>query len=260
MTQEGPFDEGHGLLDRSPRIAGLPSAQGFGRNRPFPEGRRRVVRRRSTGSVCSRSTCQRPGRGPPPAALLPSWGPYDTDLLEKASEEALQGWFRVLGPRGLLRSTTGNPPAARRDDRADQDARRTVREPPNSRNCWRTVVAEVERSGPGDRRSGPPPPSTRDRVPDKSNWGWNWLPVKSALEYLFWSGWITAGRGEPASSNDAMTCLGGCCPGTVHESRNARSREEATRDCWRSPPGGVGTARCPGDYFRPPARESEAGG
>ncbi|MCB0831565.1 MAG: YcaQ family DNA glycosylase [Solirubrobacterales bacterium] len=193
------------------------------------------------------------------AHLLPLYsrlGPYDVGLLEKASSKR---------PRRLVEywahEASFVPPETHRllrwrMDRADREAWRTVRAAADQPELLEDVVAEVERSGPvtaGQVAAAVDP----DHIPDKSNWGWNWPPVKSALEYLFWSGRITS-AGRTGQFERLYDLPERVIPGHVHEAA-APSQDEAIEGLLEisARAHGVGTARCLRDYFRLPARESK---
>ena len=232
------------------------AAQGFGRERPFPRVTMRQVQatidRIGLLQIDSVNVLAR-------AHLLPLYsrlGPYDTGLLERAYSKK---------PRRLVEywaheASFVPPPTHRllrwRMDRADQDAWRTVRAAADQPELLADVVSEVTRSGPvtaGQVAAAIDP----DHVPDRSNWGWNWPPVKSALEYLFWSGRITS-AGRSGQFERLYDLPERVLPGPVHEAATPGS-EEAIEGLLEisARAHGVGTTRCLRDYFRLPAKESK---
>ena len=195
------------------------------------------------------------------AHLLPLYsrlGPYDIDLLEKASSKR---------PRRLVEywahEASFVPPETHhllrwRMERADTEAWRTVRAAADQPELLESVIAEVTRSGPvtaGQVAAAVDP----DHVLEKKNWGWNWPPVKSALEYLFWSGRITS-AGRTSQFERRYDLPERVLPDAVHAA-DPPSREEALDGLLEisARAHGVGTVRCLRDYFRLPARESKEG-
>lgn len=194
------------------------------------------------------------------AHLLPLFsrlGPYDTGLLERASAKR---------PRRLVEywahEASFVPPETHRllrwrMARADQDAWRTVRAAASQTELLEDVIREVERSGPvtaGEVAVAVDP----DHIPDKSHWGWNWPPVKSALEYLFWSGRLTA-AGRTSQFERLYDLPERVLPAHVHEAETPEESDAIAGLIEISARAhGVGTAKCLRDYFRLPAREANS--
>ncbi len=194
------------------------------------------------------------------AHLLPLFsrlGPYDVGLLERASSKR---------PRRLVEywahEASFVPPETHRllrwrMERADQDAWRTVRAAADQTELLEDVMKEVERSGPltaGEVAAAVDP----DHIPDKGNWGWNWPPVKSALEYLFWSGRLTA-AGRTSQFERLYDLPGRVLPPEVHGADTPDEAEAIAGLIEISARAhGVGTAKCLRDYFRLPAKEANA--
>ncbi|MGK2931878.1 MAG: winged helix-turn-helix domain-containing protein [Solirubrobacterales bacterium] len=192
------------------------------------------------------------------AHLMPLFsrlGPYDVNLLKRAAEKR---------PRRLVEywahEASFVPPETHRllrwrMARTDREAWRNVRAAAGNQELLGAVLDEIERSGPvtaAELGELVDP----DHVPSKKNWGWNWPPVKSATEYLFWSGRITAaGRTNQFARLYDLTER--VLPGEVH---GAGDLDEATAISGlieiSARAHGVGTARCLRDYFRIGAKEA----
>jgi hypothetical protein len=93
-------------------------------------------------------------------------------------------------------------------------------------------------------------------VPDRSHWGWNWPPVKSALEYLFWSGRLTAAS-RTSQFERRYDLPERVLPPEVLAEPEVPD-EEAFRELIRISARalGIGTAKCLRDYFRLPAADA----
>ena len=92
---------------------------------------------------------------------------------------------------------------------------------------------------------------------EKNHWGWNWPPVKTALEYLFWSGRVTS-AGRTSQFERLYDLPERVLPGQVHEA-DTPTQEDAIDGLLEisARAHGVGTAACLRDYFRLPAKESK---
>ncbi len=192
------------------------------------------------------------------AHLMPLFsrlGPYDVELLKRASEKPPRRLVEYWAHEASLVPPETHRLLRWRMERAGQEAWRTVRAAADNKELLDAVLEEIDRSGPvtaaelGERVDP-------DHVPDKKNWGWNWPPVKSATEYLFWSGRITsAGRTTQFARRYDLTER--MLPEHVHGAETpgeAVAMVELIDISARAH--GVGTARCLRDYFRLGAREA----
>ncbi|MBK8294061.1 MAG: YcaQ family DNA glycosylase [Solirubrobacterales bacterium] len=194
------------------------------------------------------------------AHLLPLFsrlGPYDTSLLKRASEKPPRRLVEYWAHEASLVPPETHRLLRWRMERADREAWRNVRAASGNPELLGAVLAEIERSGPitaaelGEQVDP-------DHVPTKKNWGWNWPPVKSATEYLFWSGRITsAGRTSQFARRYDLTER--VLPGGVHAAETPGEEEAMVELIEISARAhGVGTARCLRDYFRLGAKEAAA--
>jgi len=182
-------------------------------------------------------------------------GPYDMALLDRA---------RDVGPRRLVEYWAHEasliPPQTWallnfRMKRALSDSwggmQRVAREHPE---LVQAVFAEVVSRGPLTSRQLESA-LAHDLPRDKTEWGWNWSLVKSALEHLFWSGQISS-AGRTSQFERRYASLGRVLPKTVAVqsiSPDARpSDDEAFRQLIliAAKAHGVGTEQDLRDYFR----------
>ncbi|MER7165742.1 crosslink repair DNA glycosylase YcaQ family protein [Micromonospora sp. NPDC000207] len=115
-------------------------------------------------------------------------GPYPTELLDTAAYRRPRELFEYWGHEASLVPVGLHPALRWRMARARDDAwggmRRIAREQPGL-VAW--VRDEVAARGPITAAE-----IEHDAPRETGNWGWNWSAVKSALEYLFWAGEVTA--------------------------------------------------------------------
>jgi uncharacterized protein YcaQ len=182
-------------------------------------------------------------------------GPYDTALLERA---------RDVPPRRLVEYWAHEasliPPQTWallnfRMRRAVSDSwggmRRVAREHPE---LVQAVFAEVASRGPLTSRQLETA-LAHDLPRDKSEWGWNWSLVKSALEHLFWSGQISS-AGRTSQFERRYAALERVLPKTVAVQSISPSLRPSDEDAFRqlmliaAKAHGVGTEQCLRDYFR----------
>jgi uncharacterized protein len=182
-------------------------------------------------------------------------GPYDTTLLERA---------RDIAPRRLVEYWAHEasliPPQTWallnfRMKRAVSDSwggmRRVAREHPE---LVQAVFAEVAARGPLTSRQLETA-LAHDLPRDRSEWGWNWSLVKSALEHLFWSGQISS-AGRTSQFERRYAALERVLPRTVAVQSISPSLRPSDEDAFRqlmliaAKAHGVGTEQCLRDYFR----------
>ncbi|GAA2671013.1 winged helix-turn-helix domain-containing protein [Actinoplanes palleronii] len=164
------------------------AAQGF--TDPKPGGAtdlrhlRRVLRRLHLIQMDSVNVLQRAHFMP----LYSRLGPYPAGLLERAAYRKPRELFEFWGHEASLIRADLQPLFRWRMARASEYAwggmRRIVAEQPEL-VAW--VLDEVRRRGPITASD-----IEHDAPRSKDNWGWNWSVVKQALEWLFWSGQVTA--------------------------------------------------------------------
>ena len=165
------------------------AAQGFadGRTTGEPNGwdLRRVLKRVGLLQIDSVNVLER-------AHYLPAFsrlGPYPRDLLDRASQRAPRRLFEYWGHEASLLPVDLHPLLRWRMERAAGDAwggmRRIQRDRPElvarvlEQVAERGPVAASELAESEPRRSGP--------------W-WDWSDAKRAVEWLFWSGQVSAAR------------------------------------------------------------------
>jgi uncharacterized protein YcaQ len=182
-------------------------------------------------------------------------GPYDTALLDRA---------RDLAPRRLLEYWAHEasliPPQTWallnfRMKRALYESwggmKSVALEHPE---LVQVVLAEVAARGPLTSRQLEAA-LEHDLPRDKTEWGWNWSLVKSALEHLFWSGQISS-AGRTSQFERRYAALERVLPRTVAVHSILPSLRPPDDDAFgrlmliAARAHGVGTEQCLRDYFR----------
>lgn len=166
------------------------AAQGFGVRRPQGPATMRHAQgqlaRLAQFQIDSINVVQRAHYLP----LFSRLGPYDTGLLDRAAHRGPRRAFEYWGHAASLIDVTLQPALRFRMQRAEHEAwggmRRIQSKQPE---LVARVREDVVVRGPLTAREV-------DHVEAESrsreNWGWNWSAVKTALEWLFWSGEITS--------------------------------------------------------------------
>ena len=192
------------------------------------------------------------------AHLMPAFsrlGPYDPALMHRAASRKPRRLVEYWAHEASL-----IPPSTRkllrwRMDRTAKEAWRPVRAAAERPELLAAVLRVVDEQGPVSASEVGKQFEENDR-PEIRNWGWNWPPVKSALEYLFWSGQITA-----ASRSSQFERLYDMPDRVLPEAVDIDSDpgpEMAMRELIliSAKAHGFGTAKCLRDYFRLPAAEA----
>ncbi|MEU8611103.1 crosslink repair DNA glycosylase YcaQ family protein [Actinoplanes sp. NPDC048791] len=164
------------------------AAQGFADPRPGGatdmRHLRRVLRRLHLIQMDSVNVLQRAHFMP----LYSRLGPYPTALLDRAAYRRPRLLFEFWGHEASLIDVELQPlfrwRMARAQDYAWGNMRRIVAEQPEL-VAW--VLDEVRQRGPLTAAE-----IEHDAPRTKEHWGWNWSVVKQALEWLFYSGEVTA--------------------------------------------------------------------
>ena len=193
------------------------------------------------------------------AHLMPLYsrsGPYDPALISRASGKAPRRLVEYWAHEASLVPPETHRLLRWRMARAGREAWKTVRAAAEKAELLEAVFEQVSKSGPATaveigREIDP------GNVPDRSDWGWNWPPVKSALEYLFWSGRITASSRSSQFERRYDLPERVLPPEVLHapEPPEAEALEALIEISARAH--GIGTASCLRDYFRLPAAESK---
>ena len=169
------------------------AAQGFAD--PKPGGAtdlrhlRRVLRRLHLIQMDSVNVLQRAHFMP----LYSRLGPYPVDLLERAAYRKPRELFEFWGHEASLITTDLQPMFRWRMSRAGELAwggiRRIAVEQPD---LVKGVLEEVRRRGPITAAQLEAALVGADAPRSKDNWGWNWSVTKHVLEWLFYTGQVTA--------------------------------------------------------------------
>lgn len=221
------------------------AAQGFGRPQPSSPTMREVqgsIDRLAQLQIDSINVVTRAHHMP----LFSRLGPYDPALLERAAGRAPRRLFEYWGHAASLIDVRLQPAlrwrmAAAAEDAWDRMSRIRTEHP----SLVDDVRAEIADRGPLTSRQ-----IEHEEERHRDHWGWNWSSVKTCLEWLFWTGEITA-----AGRNRQFERLYDLSERVIPPAVLAEptpSREEAdvllTRRAAQAL--GIGTVRCLADYFR----------
>jgi len=182
-------------------------------------------------------------------------GPYDTALLNRARDVAPRRLVEYWAHEASLVPPQTWALLNFRMKRALSDSwggmQRVAREHPE---LVQAVFAEVVSRRPLTSRQLETA-LVHDLPRDKSEWGWNWSLVKSALELLFWSGQISS-AGRTTQFERRYAALERVLPKTVAVQSISPSLRPSDDDAFcqlmliAAKAHGVGTEQCLRDYFR----------
>jgi uncharacterized protein YcaQ len=182
-------------------------------------------------------------------------GPYDTALLDRARDVAPRRLVEYWAHEASLIPPRTWPLLNFRMKRALSDSwggmRRVAAEHPE---LVQAVLAEVTARGPLTSRQLEAA-LKHDLPRDKSEWGWNWSLVKTALEHLFWSGQISS-AGRTAQFERLYSPLERVLPKPIAAQTILPDLLPPDDDAVAqlmliaAKAHGVGTERCLRDYFR----------
>jgi uncharacterized protein YcaQ len=231
-------------------------AQGFANPLPVPGGAtmrhvQRVIDRVGVIQIDSVNVVARSHYLP----FFSRLGPYDTALLERARDVAPRRLVEYWAHEASLIPPQTWALLNFRMKRAVSDSwggmQRVAREHPE---LVQAVFAEVVSRGPLTSRQVETA-LAHDLPRDRSEWGWNWSLVKSALEHLFWSGQISS-AGRTTQFERRYAALERVLPKTVAVQSISPSLRPRDDDAFRqliliaAKAHGVGTEQCLRDYFR----------
>jgi uncharacterized protein YcaQ len=177
--------------------------------------------------------------------LFSRLGPYDVEVLHRAASRRPRRVFEYWGHEASY-IRTDLYPALRFRMKAAEGVWRSVRRLSEEKPEFiQWVLEEVTDRGPLTARE-----IEHDVPRTKDHWGWNWSEVKIALEWLFYTGQVTAARRNTQFERVYDLPERVLPPEVVRAS--ALSPEDAHRSLMRASAKahGVGTLQCLRDYFR----------
>lgn len=228
------------------------AAQGFGRPQPTKPTMRDVqatVDRLAQFQIDSINIVARAHYLP----LFSRLGSYDTELLHRAAQRPPRRLFEYWGHEASLIDVRLQPALRWRMAAAAEDAwgrmKRIQAEQPGLVEAVRT---EIKDRGPLTARQ-----IEYEEERSKDHWGWNWSSVKTCLEWLFWSGEITA-AGRNRQFERLYDLPERVLPAQILAQRTPSQEEADILLIRRAAQAlGIGTTRCLTDYFRLPAARAK---
>ncbi|MDQ1537536.1 MAG: uncharacterized protein QOE58_1929 [Actinomycetota bacterium] len=231
-------------------------AQGFADPRPAPGEAtmrqvQRVINRIAIIQIDSVNVLTRSQYLP----IFSRLGPYDTALLDRARDVAPRRLVEYWAHEASLIPPSTWPLLNFRMKRALIDSwggmQRVARDHPE---LVQAVFAEVLSRGPLTSRQLETA-LEHDLPRDKTEWGWNWSLVKSAVEHLFWSGQISS-AGRTSQFERRYAALDRVLPTNIAAQSIPPSGRPSDDEAFRqlmliaAKAHGVGTEQCLRDYFR----------
>lgn len=178
--------------------------------------------------------------------LFSRLGAYDIDLLHRAAQRPPRRLFEYWGHEASLIDVRLQPALRWRMAAAAEDAWGRMQQiQAEQPQLVADVRAELTDRGPLTAREIEHQEERR-----RDHWGWNWSSVKTCLEWLFWTGEITA-AGRNRQFERLYDLTERVLPPAVL-AQPTPSRDEADVVLVRRAAQalGVGTVRCLADYFR----------
>jgi uncharacterized protein len=182
-------------------------------------------------------------------------GPYDTGLVDRARDVAPRRLVEYWAHEASLIPPQTWALLNFRMKRALSESwggmQRVAREHPE---LVQVVFAEVVSRGPLTSRQLERA-LEQDLPRDRSDWGWNWSLVKSALEHLFWTGQISS-AGRTSQFERRYAALERVLPKAVAVQSISPSLRPPDDEAFRglmliaARAHGVGSEQCLRDYFR----------
>lgn len=229
------------------------AAQGFGRAHPDRATMRDIqatVDRLAQFQIDSINIVARAHYLP----LFSRLGGYDQALLHRAAERSPRRLFEYWGHEASLIDVRLHPALRWRMAAAAEDAWGRMKQMQAEHpGLVADIRAELAERGPLTARQ-----IEHEEERRRDHWGWNWSAVKSCLEWLFWTGEITAaGRNRQFERRYDLTERVVPAPVLAEPTPD---RDEADRRLVRRAAQalGVGTARCLADYFRLPVTRARS--
>ena len=178
--------------------------------------------------------------------LFTRLGVYDVDLLRRAAGRAPRRLFEYWGHAASLIDVQLYPALQFKMREARQTAWRSmVRILEQSPELVDRVLAEVAERGPISSRD-----IEHDEVRNRDEWGWNWSSAKTALEWHFWSGSITAADRNAAFERRYDLPSRVLPPDVLAQPELSRDEAHVVLARRAALALGVFSTRCVADYFR----------